>query len=300
MKVLIILNPASGKNATEPIRDVISHQFAHSKIDFEIYESKKEDNLGDIVRARLKDGFELVVAVGGDGTVSAVIDGLVGTRIPLGIIPSGTANLLAYDLKIPLSIEDAVALITGPHDIKKIDTIRINKRVYDLNVSLGVSAAVVSNTTPKNKSRFGLFAYVWMTIIKLFTLKGHYFVVTVDGETLKYRAAEIAIFNCGIIANTLYPKGPDIRVDDGHLDVWVMSSKTIQDYPWYLLQMITRRPAKHLSHFTIAEKKVSIKSDVPLPVQADGDIIGTTPVEIEVLAGVIDMIVAEKPVVAKQ
>jgi diacylglycerol kinase family enzyme len=176
---------------------------------------------------------------------------------------------------------------------------KIGTRVYDLNVSSGLSATVVSNTTPENKSRFGFFAYVWMTIVKLFTLKDHYFVVTVDGKTLKYRAAEIAIFNCGIIAKSLYPQGPDILIDDGHLNVWVLNAKTIQDYPWYLFQMITRRPAKHLSHFVTAEKTISIKSDVPVPVQADGDIIGMTPVEIEVLPGAIEVIVPEKRVTAQ-
>ena len=240
-----------------------------------------------------------MVAAGGDGTVSNVINGLVGTHIPLGIIPAGTANLLAQELKVPLSIEDAIALIIGRHEFKKIDAMKIGPRVYDLNVSSGLSATVVSHTTPENKSRFGFFAYVWTTIVKLFTLKDHYFVVTVDGKTLKYRAAEIAIFNCGIIAKSLYPQGPDILVDDGRLNIWVLNSKTIQDYPWYLFQMITGKPAKHLSHFVTAEKKISIKSDVPASVQADGDIIGTTPIGIEVLPGAIEVIVPEKRAAAQ-
>ena len=92
---------------------MITRQFTDSKVAFEIYESKKEDDLGNVVLARLKDGFDLVVAAGGDGTVSDVIYGLVGTPIPLGIIPAGTANLLAQELKVPLSLEDAIALIIG-------------------------------------------------------------------------------------------------------------------------------------------------------------------------------------------
>ena len=63
--------------------------------------------------------------------------------------------------------------------------------------------------------------------------------------------------------------------------------------------MITKRPAKHLSHFVTAEKKISIKSDVPVPVQADGDIIGMTPIEIEVMHGAIEVIVPEKRVAAQ-
>ena len=296
MKAFIVLNPASGKNAAEPISEAISRYFTSSQIDYEIYETSKEDKPGDIVRARLSDHFDLVVAAGGDGTVSAVIDGLIGTSIPLGIIPAGTGNLIAHELNIPLEIEDAVALIAGAHKSRKIDAMRIGKRVYVLNASLGISASVAGGTTRKNKSRFGRIAYFWTVILKIVTLRSRYLVVAVDGKALKYRAVEVAIFNCGILANVLYPKGPDIRIDDGHLDVWIASAKTLQDYPWYLLQMIIRRPAKNLSHFISSEKSVSIRSSVPLPVQADGDIIGTTPIEVEVLSGALTVLVAEKPV----
>ena len=299
-KVFILLNPASGKKAAEPIRAAILRYFTNSQFDFEIYETKKEDRLGDIVRARLKDKFDMVVAAGGDGTVSAVMDGLVGTSVPLGIIPAGTGNLLAHELNIPLEIEEAAALIAGIHNSRKLDAMKIGKRIYFLNVSLGVSAAVVSDTTPKNKRRFGRLAYLWNVIIKLFTLRRRYLTVSIDSKALKYRAVEVAVFNSGILAKTLYPKGPDIRIDDGHLDVWILSIQTILDYPRYLFQMVTGRPAKRLSHFINAEKAVAIKSRISLQVQADGDIIGTTPIEVEVLAGALSVLVPEKPLAAPE
>jgi diacylglycerol kinase family enzyme len=105
------LNPGSGKNTSDPIKNAISKSFKIAQINFEIYETKKEDDIGDIVKTRLKEKFDVVVAAGGDGTVSAVISGVVGTTVPLGIIPAGTGNLLAHELGIPLEIEDAVALI---------------------------------------------------------------------------------------------------------------------------------------------------------------------------------------------
>ncbi|MFC1989815.1 diacylglycerol/lipid kinase family protein [Chloroflexota bacterium] len=292
MKAFIVLNPASGKNAREPIREAIGRYFTSNKIDYEIHETIKEDKPGDIVRARLSDGFDLVVAAGGDGTVSAVIDGLVGSSVPLCIIPAGTGNLIARELKVPFEIEDAIALIAGAHKFRKIDAMRIGKRVYALNASLGISASATDSTTRKNKSRFGRIAYLGTAILKIFTLKSRYLVVAVDGKALKYRAVEVAILNCGALANVLYPKGLDIRIDDGHLDVWIVSSKTLLDYPRYLFEMITGKPAKHLSHFINAEKSISIRSSVPLPVQADGDIIGTTPVEVEVLSGALTVLVA--------
>jgi YegS/Rv2252/BmrU family lipid kinase len=295
MRALIILNPASGKKTAAPIIESINTQFKDSKIEFEIYKTKKEDNIGDIVRARLKNKFDLVVAAGGDGTVSAVINGIVGTTIPLGIIPAGTGNLLAHDLDIPLEVKDAVALIAGTHKLRKIDAMRIGKRAYILNISLGASAAVVNETSPKNKKRFGRIAYAWTVVSKLSTLRQRYLTVSVDGKALKYQAIEVAIFNSGSIAKTLYPNGPDIRIDDGYIDVWIMGIQTILDYPQYLFKMMTGKPAKRISHFIRARKTVSVKSRIPLPVQADGDIFGTTPIEVEVIPAALTVLVGKKP-----
>lgn len=295
MKALVILNPASGKKTAEPIKESINTQFKDAKIEFEIYETKKEDNIGDIVRARLKNKPDVVVAAGGDGTVSAVINGVAGTGIPLGIIPAGTGNLLAHELDIPLELKDAVALIAGTHKLRKIDVMRIGKRTCILNISLGASAAVVKDTSPANKKRFGRVAYYGTVMSKLFTLKQRYLTVSVDGKTLKYRAIEVAIFNSGNIVKTLYPKGPDIRIDDGYIDVWIMGIQTILDYPQYVFKMISGKPAKRLSHFIRAGKTVSVKSRIALPVQADGDIIGTTPIDVEVMPASLKVLVPEKP-----
>ena len=296
MKAFVVLNPVAGNNAREPVLAALKDHFRSSKIDYEVHETTKKDKPGDIVRARLKkDKFDFVVAAGGDGTASEVIDGLVGSSVPLGIIPVGTGNLLARDLDIPLEIEDAVALIAGTHLLRKIDAMRINKRVCVLNASLGISATVVGDTSSKSKNRFGRLAYVWEAIRNIFTLRRRYITLDIDGKTVKYRAVEAAVFNCGVLAKTLYPRGPNIRIDDGHLDVWVVSMKTILDYPLYLFKMIREKPSKHLSHFINSEKSITVKSSIPLPVQADGDIIGTTPVEIEVLPGAVTVFVSEKP-----
>jgi len=89
-----------------------------------------------------------VVAAGGDGTVSAVINGIVGTTIPLGIIPAGTGNLLAHDLDIPLESERRCRAYCRKHKLRKIDAMRIGKRAIFLN-QFSASAAVVNETAPK-------------------------------------------------------------------------------------------------------------------------------------------------------
>lgn len=296
MKAFVILNPEAGTNAREPVLESLKNQFESAGIDYVVHETVKEDKPGDIVRARLKkEEFDFVVAAGGDGTVSQVIDGLVGSSLPLGIIPVGTGNMLARDLELSLKIDESVALIAGTHVLRKIDAMRINGQVCVLNASLGTSAKVMSDTTSKSKKRFGRLAYVWETLRNLFKIKRMNITVDIDGKSIKYRAIEVAVFNCGMLAKTLYPRGPDVRIDDGHLDVWIVSFKTILDYPLYLLRMIRKRPSKRLSHFVNSKNSITIKSKIPLPVQADGDIIGTTPVEIEVLPGAVSVFVSKKP-----
>ncbi len=294
MKALVILTPPADKTAHESLREAMKRHFTASHIDFEVHETLKTDRPNQIVRDRLREGFDMVVAAGGDGTVSAVSDGLAGSSIPLGIIPTGTGNLFARELDVPLEVDAAVALIAGTPRSRKTDAMRIGKRMYILNASVGISATVIGSTTRKSKGRFGRIAYVGTAIFKLLKfklLKPRHLIVTVDGEAHKYRAVEVAITNCGILGKMLYPKGPDICVDDGHLDVWVLSMQTFLDYPRYLFDLVTGRPTKLHAHFIKAEKSISIRCSVPLSVQADGDIIGRTPVEIEILPGALTVLV---------
>jgi len=300
MKALVIFNPTAGEKERQVLSAALTRHFAPVRIEYEVYETRKEDRPAEIVRRRLRDGFDLVVAAGGDGTVSAVCDGLMGSSIPLGIIPTGTGNLIARELNIPDEAEAAVALIAGAPRTKKIDAMRIGKRVYVLNASVGISASVIGGTTRRNKGRFGHIAYIGTALLKVLSSKPRYLVVEVDGKAHPYHAVEVAIMNCGLLGKMLYPKGPDIRIDDGHLGVWILSMKTIWDYVRHVIGVVAGWPVHREAQFIKAEKTVSIRSRVPLQVQADGDMIGTTPIDVAVLPGVLIVLAPEKPVIVPQ
>jgi len=296
-KALVILNPSAAPEVRESVLQALEAHFPAAHIDYVVHEPRKGDPFGEIVRARLSEGFDLVVAAGGDGTVSAVVDGLAGSAVPLGIIPTGTANLVARELNIPLVPREAAGLIARAPRSRTIDAMRIGARVYVLVAGIGISASVAGGTTRGNKRRFGLVAYLGAAILKMFEFGPRHIEVAVDGVSRKHHAVEVAILNCGILAQMLFPKGPDIRVDDGHLDVWILDTKTLLDYPRYLFRIVARRPGNPRARFIEAEKCISVRSAVPLPVQADGDVIGTTPVEIEVVRGAARVFVPEKPAV---
>ena len=178
-----------------------------------------------------------------------------------------------------------------------MDAMRIGSRVYVLVAGIGISASVAGGTTRGNKRRFGLIAYLGAAILKIFEFGPRHIEVTVDGVSQKHHAVEVAIANCGILAKMLFPQGPEIRVDDGHLDVWILDTKTLLDYPRYLFRIFARRPGNPRARFIKAERSIAVRSATPLPVQADGDVIGTTPVDIEVLQGAVRVFVPEKPAV---
>jgi diacylglycerol kinase (ATP) len=290
MKALVILNSRAGKGSYEAVRDALAERFGAANIEFEIHIVSKGDKADDIVRAR-RGGFDLVVAGGGDGTVSSAFDGLHGTSIPLGILPIGTGNIIAREFKIPTDVEGAIALITGAHRLKKIDAMRIKDRVYVLSTGVGINAAVIAGTTRKNKKRFGRMAYV-ATTLRMFRHRPRTMEITIDGTTHKHRAVEVAISNCGTIARALYPIGPDIRADDGHVDIWILEIENVFDYLRYLVGIPFGQRSN--AKFFTAENRITIESRRPLTAQADGEVIGETPLEIEVLAQALTLVVPEE------
>lgn len=294
MKVFVVLNAAAGLESQASVRDAIARRLDASHISYEVYETVEGDRLGDVVRAHLHNGFDLVVAAGGDGTVSGVVDGLVGSSIPLCIIPTGTGNLIARELGISTTLDEAVALIGGASGSRRFDAMRIGDRIFILNVSVGFSASVVSSATTRLKNRFGRSAYLWAILLRMFRWRSRYLAVAVDGTADEYRAIEVSVMNCGMVPKALYSKGPTIRVDDGHLDVFVLGMKTIRDYPSIIFNAVAGRPFDFLWRFIKVEKRATIRSNVPLQVQADGDIVGTTPVDIEVVPGAVTVLVPEE------
>jgi len=101
----------------------------------------------------------------------------------------------------------------------------------------------------------------------------------------------VCVFNSGTIARAFYPAKRDIRPDDGRLDVWIVSPRALWDYPGYLANALFRRHRQEFSHFTTVKGYIAIKSAESMSLQADGDVIGATPIKIEVLPGAVGIIV---------
>ena len=133
----------------------------------EVLDLPAADHLADEIRAILDRGVECVVAAGGDGTVAAVAQVLVGGGVPLGIVPMGTGNLVARELGIPLEVERAAERLACPSSFRRLDVMRINGRIYLLNAGMGVNAEVIDRTSRRGKTLFGVSAYVGTAVWKV-------------------------------------------------------------------------------------------------------------------------------------
>ncbi len=119
--------------------------------DYDLYEKTGEEDLKNIVHKALENRFDLLLVCGGDGTVSGVVDELAERDIPLGIIPSGTANVFATALGIPEKPSDAFQLLFQENALKKVDVIQHQDRYYILECSMGVSAKSVEAVSRQEK-----------------------------------------------------------------------------------------------------------------------------------------------------
>jgi len=291
MKALVVTAATVGPLVLESVR----RSFAEAEIPFDLLETQPGDPVSDRVRERLREDYTVAVAVGGDGTVASVAHALIGSGAKLAIVPAGTGNLVARELGIPLDIGKAVALLAGSCRPRRVDAMRIGGRTFLLNAGVGINAEVIDRTSRLGKALFGRSAYVGTAVWKVLQAKPQRLEITVDDETRVYQATDVAISNCGVLAKALNPNGPDIRVDDGQIDVCVLCMKTPLEYPWYyLLKWIAPKRVNTIMHEYVAQRRVVVKSDSPIAVQADGDIIGVTPVEVEVLPSALEVWVPDE------
>jgi diacylglycerol kinase (ATP) len=288
MKALVILR--TGKGDHKAVQEALRREFKAAGIDYELHEATKKKQAEKLVKKRLDDGFDLVVAGGGDGTVSRVASALRGTSIPLAIIPLGTGNMIARELKIPIDLDGAIAVITGEWKKKKIDAMKIGKHVYVLNAGIGISAQVIARTNKKSKGRLGRLAYI-THIVQTLRFRPRTVDIKLDGHQHHYRAVDVGVSNCGALARKVYPRGPEIRPDDGRLDVWVLGMENTFDYARYLVGIVFGRRKK--ARYLTARESVVIKSQSPMAAQADGNIIGTTPLEVELLPHALSIVVPQ-------
>ena len=220
------------------------------------------------------DGIDLVVAVGGDGTVRGCAEGLAKTGVPLGIVPHGTANLLARTLRVPGHPRAAlaVALDSGSVD-RTIDLAVADDVPFTAMAGMGLDAAVVAGT--RLKHQFGWLAYAMSGAVHL-TLPPTRFSIRLDGGAPVERTARsVVVGNSGLLPGG-FSLLPDARPDDGLLDVGVLAPRGPFGWPRVATRVLahSRHEDRMLERFQA--RQVEIIASAPLPREIDGELVTTS------------------------
>ncbi|MBN1260126.1 MAG: NAD(+)/NADH kinase [Anaerolineae bacterium] len=285
-RAFVALNPVAGTHDPGEVRDLIERRFRDALWRFTFHTTEKDGDLSSVVRQHADQGFDLYVAAGGDGTVSGVAGGIAGTEYPLGIIPTGTGNLLVRELGIPQAPEKAMELLVGSHGYRTLDALRRvgQDRYYFLNVSLGTSAMWMREVARDTKRKMGIWAYILAGVRTFMGAQPARFSLSIDGETRDIKASEVLIVHDDSLGLPELSFGHGVHLDDGQVDVCVVRAKTVGDYLDVAWQVVTGH-YKRGSRFRcyVARQTVRVRSRQRLPVQADGDFIGWQSVGLELV-----------------
>jgi diacylglycerol kinase (ATP) len=299
-RVFAVLNPRSGSCTIGDVRRAIGEHLASAQV--EIHEVAHGDDVRAIVREALNRGCDPIIAAGGDGTVSIVADVLVGTSAHLIIFPLGTANVLARELGIPIELDGSSRLGAGRvnpgslagrhHAVVEIDAMRVNGRHYFTQIGVGIDSLMIRDTTVEHKRRFGRLAYIWTALSTLVGFQPRKYYVTVDGRKIDVKASQVLVANTGMMGQPGLRWGPDIRPDDARLDVCIAQARSLLDYAglfWHVVKGSQKQSPN--VRYEVASRSVIIEAKHPLPVQADGEILGPTPVAVEVVPRALKVVV---------
>lgn len=278
-RALLIVNPASRGGAR--LKDAAERAIRDAGIACDVMVTERVGH-GAALATEHAPGYDAVFTLGGDGTAVEVIGALAGSGTPVGVLPGGTGNLIARTLGIPVHLGRAVeTLVRG--DRAKIDLGEIaGGPRFAFSAGVGVDAQMIEGAPAKLKRRLGVLAYVLSASRAVIGREEFLVRVTVDGLLHERRASAVMVVNFGAVLNDLIRLGPGIRSDDGMLDLCIFSPGSLRDsvrVVWRLLRKDFRSDACVLY---VPGRSFHLETVPPRTVQADGEIVGRTPLDITV------------------
>jgi YegS/Rv2252/BmrU family lipid kinase len=294
-RAFVIGRKRKGRDNEETVRDVgLALEAAGWSVERTVVKRKRDLTVS--VKAAVKRGHETFVVVGGDGAILRVAGALADRQAALGVVPTGTGNLLAGNLGIPRDVRDAVAIILAGHR-RSIDLGRakIGRQVFAFSVACGIGfdAEVMDRTDPGQKRRWGKLAYLANAISQTAGIANVDHDITIDGERTTTQAAQVLIANFGTLSLGVRPRRA-VRPDDGLLDVIVVRASGPLGgllAGWEALRQkdLGETPQGHV--YRTQARQVRVKTKPRRLVEVDGSVVGRTPVSVNVLPAALTVIV---------
>lgn len=277
----VIANPIAGRGRGQSVAEEVCRGLHNRGVRSELHVTRRA---GD-ARARLATmppSVDLVISVGGDGTLAEVMSGLPDPELPIGILPLGTANVLGLDVGLPRDVDRALEIIARAKS-EPIDVCKVNGRLSFLATGVGLDSIVVRRLEELRDGPITKATWIRAGLGALPRYRAPELRVELDGETLPGAWGWVLVSNVVHYAG-VFRLDDGCRRDDGEYEVYLFRKAKKRHLPGILLRLLMGRlPGGHCE--MRRAKRVKVESlGGPVPVQVDGDLHGETPVDLEVSA----------------
>jgi diacylglycerol kinase (ATP) len=285
----LIFNPVAGQGNAEQELALIQ-RLLEPHFHLVVHQTTLEASAEELTRQAVAANADVVIASGGDGTISAVAGCLIGTGIPLGVLPRGTANAFASALGIPSAItpiRSACQVILGGKT-RMVDVGLCNGIPTILLIGIGLEAEVVERADREAKDRWGALAYImagWQQLDEqeLFDTE-----LEIDGQIERFQAGAITIANAAPATSVLAQGDGQVVFDDGYFDITIASAgtklealRTVTQLLGAALMPVERSTVANPNVAHLLGRKITVRTEPPQKVVVDGEVIGTTPIQVE-------------------
>lgn len=304
-RIQVIVNPAAGQNT--PVLATLNEVFSPLNVDWDVTVTKKAGDAREQARLAVQQGVDVVAAYGGDGTVTEVASGLLGSDVPLAILPGGTGNVTSIELGIPTDLGAACMVAAGSNSkVTTIDCGELDEHLFLLRLSVGLEAEMVENASREAKTRYGIFAYLWSALQNLRQPEISQFQLTLDGKEVVTEGVTCIIANSGNLGLSGVKLLPTVLIDDGLLDVIVLQQASLTALFEIMGNVLRLRetplldPATQTFNTDLSQslhvwqaKEICVVTTPSRTVQVDGEIIGQGAIQCKVLPHALKVLIPD-------
>ncbi|MBD1393787.1 diacylglycerol/lipid kinase family protein [Mucilaginibacter glaciei] len=266
-KALFIINPVSGGKKKDGVPELINSYLDHSKFSYETVFSTGIKHARDVARERAAD-YDVIVAVGGDGTINEVASAIAGTDTVLGVIPYGSGNGLSRFLDVPMNAEGAIKSLNRERIIT-IDAGKMNGKWFFNMAGMGFDAHI-SHVFAKGSNKRGFFSYFKSSMQEVANYKAQQYQIDIDGVKYQREAFMLSLANSSQYGNNAHVS-PTASVQDGLLDVCIIKPFPLYRFPEMGVRMFTKTSPGSQFVEIIKGKHIIITRTQPGPIHLDGE-----------------------------
>ena len=266
-KIAFIMNPNSGTTSKAGIPGLIERRLDKEKFDYIIMNTQYAGHATELAGKAVEDNFDIVVAVGGDGTVNETGRALVHTNTAMGIIPSGSGNGMTRHLMLPMEAGKAIDII-NECEIHTLDYGLINDMPFFCTCGMGFDAFISKKFAEAGKR--GLMTYMENVLKEGLKYQPETYEIEDENGKKMYKAFLVSVANASQYGNNAYI-APQASMSDGFLDVIIMEPFDVLEAPQISIEMFNKTLNKNSKIKTFRTKKIHIKRSMPGLIHYDGD-----------------------------